>query len=722
MTECAICYELIKDNAKRFICRKCHLIICMKCFKETIERGLYVPTCCSCRTTLNYDDIIAATSRTYFKTHYIEHLADVQFKMLTEQTIQVLYPLIYKINRLRDMNINRIDITAAKLFKAEPGKPTFTQKHFIYHHALDDFIEFLNMSNITTKPEFENDVLIDDVCDELVKLQKIVPNDIFKQFLQDHWTIDEYNINVLSEINKLTNKKSDEKTVAKCEKCKLGIIIEYNDLSESSTLKYKCNSCKQEYCTKCLSKIDKNSEHKCKQEDIDSWEEIKKSTKLCPKCSSRIFRSMGCPQMFCTNCHTGFDWNTGEIINGNFHNPHRMEWLKNGAKNEINNCNDIDSIVNEGIIKQNSKQIEIPYYNELLRLLNYHNELNDVIREYNRKYNTYNQINYYDLLRWYYRNDKLELFKQIKESTYKSDIKSNERHKFKFSTILSIIIPINDIIYDGILTIINLCENYKNSKNKIPETLNTIPNKMPEILQFNTNINTIPNSVQDLNTNSVQNSEIVFNNTNIKIIKSDITKPQFFKQVEEIFNNMVNELIIFDNNLYSVEKIIDIQVPHFMFYTSNILNGYSLNLTNSGFETNYQLYFILNELCVINKNWEENYKINKEAVEKYVSDIFNKYPTKRINKDSKSCEILRCKYLLNLYKHNLIRINVIYTTYLTELQKVILLLALNDDFNFNNIQRIANRNRRNRYIEQIGELVDEVLDEININEEARLDV
>jgi hypothetical protein len=695
----------------------------MKCFKETIERGLYVPICCSCHTTLNYDDIIAATSRTYFKTRYIEHLADVQFKILTEQTIQVLYPLIYKINRLRDMNVNRIDITAAKLFKSESGRPSFTQKHFIYRHALDDFLEFLNMSNITTKPEFENDVLIDDICDELAKLQKIVPNDIFKQFLQDHWTIDEYNINVLSEINKLTNKKSDEKTVAKCEECKLGIIIECNDLIESSNLKYRCNSCKQEYCTKCLSKINKNSEHKCKQEDIDSWEEIKKSTKLCPKCSSRIFRSMGCPQMFCTNCHTGFDWNTGEIINGNFHNPHRMEWLKNGAiDNGIDNCNDIDSIVNEGIIKKNSEKIEIPYYDELLRLLNYHNELNDVMREYNRKYNSHNNINYYDLLRWYYRNDKLELFKQIKESTYKSDIKSNERYKFKFSTILSIIIPINDIINDGIFRIINLCRNYKNSKNKMPEVLQVNENKIPEILNLesvnqNSEIleidkNKIPEILQ-INENT--NSEILFNNTNIKIIKSDNTKPQFFKQIEEVFNNMINELIIFDNKLYSVEKIIDIQIPHFMFYTSNILNGYSLDLTDSGFETNYQIYFILNELCVMNNKWEENYKINKESVEKYVSDIFNKYRTRHINKNSKSCEILRCKYLLGSYKPNLIRINVIYTTYLTELQKVIILLSLIDEFNFNFIRRTTNRNR-------IIEQDDELINEVNIDEEIQRDV
>ena len=35
-----------------------------------------------------------------------------------------------------------------------------------------------------------------------------------------------------------------------------------------------------------------------------------------------------CSQMFCTKCHTGFDWKTGRKANGVIHNPHYYEWVR----------------------------------------------------------------------------------------------------------------------------------------------------------------------------------------------------------------------------------------------------------------------------------------------------------------------------------------------------------------------------------------------------------
>lgn len=90
---------------------------------------------------------------------------------------------------------------------------------------------------------------------------------------------------------------------------------------------YYCELCDTKYCEKCLQPIN-TTNHICKQEDIETAKIILNSTKPCPNCAARIFKIDGCSQMFCTNCHAGFDWNTGTLIKTSFHNPHRIEYIQ----------------------------------------------------------------------------------------------------------------------------------------------------------------------------------------------------------------------------------------------------------------------------------------------------------------------------------------------------------------------------------------------------------
>lgn len=91
---------------------------------------------------------------------------------------------------------------------------------------------------------------------------------------------------------------------------------------------WKCGVCKTEICAACHLPLADGGEHTCKQEDIDTATALMKTTKPCPSCAALIFKSEGCDQMFCTQCHTAFSWRTGQIETQRIHNPHYYEWVR----------------------------------------------------------------------------------------------------------------------------------------------------------------------------------------------------------------------------------------------------------------------------------------------------------------------------------------------------------------------------------------------------------
>ncbi len=96
---------------------------------------------------------------------------------------------------------------------------------------------------------------------------------------------------------------------------------------------WKCGICEQWTCPECheLKGLNRDCEHTCNPELVETAKLLAKDTKSCPKCQTKIFKIDGCDQMWCTQCHTAFSWKTG-AIQTNIHNPHYYEWQrKNGG-------------------------------------------------------------------------------------------------------------------------------------------------------------------------------------------------------------------------------------------------------------------------------------------------------------------------------------------------------------------------------------------------------
>jgi len=103
-----------------------------------------------------------------------------------------------------------------------------------------------------------------------------------------------------------------------------------NDCRGYLSTQYKCDICELFTCSKCLDIIGhtKNDPHTCKDENVQSAELIRKETKPCPKCGTRISKLSGCDQMWCTECHVAFSWNTGRIDTGTVHNPEFYRYMQ----------------------------------------------------------------------------------------------------------------------------------------------------------------------------------------------------------------------------------------------------------------------------------------------------------------------------------------------------------------------------------------------------------
>jgi len=225
---------------------------------------------------------------------------------------------------------------------------------------------------------------------------------------------------------------------------------------------WKCGICETKICNKCNeekreTECDNEGVHQCDPSNVATMELLNKDTKPCPECGTMIHRYVGCPMMFCVECHCAWNWNTGLVEKGVIHNPHYYEFMRRGGNlNAGRNHGDIpcgglphiqdlrrifDYSVGHGLIHRNN----------VTNLYNIHNSVTHIQHYEIRAINDLNEESTRDIRVQY-------MLQKIPEIGFKRFLQQSEKQKNKkrdFNNIYQMFVDVCSDIFRQIVVYFN---------------------------------------------------------------------------------------------------------------------------------------------------------------------------------------------------------------------------------------------------------------------------
>jgi len=319
-TDCAVCCEEFnKTTNMKISCEHsgvCSFDACKTCVKTYLLGTTSDPNCMQCNKAWSDKFIAKNLGSSFLRSEYSTHRKELllqqqisrmpetmaaaesrkQVLLLEEQIKNLKLESKENKKRLKELNDTRIEkkVEIHKLLV----QTTSEDAELLYIKLIKDY-----------EAKFTKDLKIITDTDSLLRanIRKIM-----------------YDINVIATGGTVVGeeKKEARKFIMPCPN---------TDCRGYLSSQYKCELCENYTCSHCFDLIGLSKEgsgHECKQENVESAEFIKKQSKPCPCCGTRISKIDGCDQMWCTQCHKAFSWNTGKVITGTIHNPHFYQYQR----------------------------------------------------------------------------------------------------------------------------------------------------------------------------------------------------------------------------------------------------------------------------------------------------------------------------------------------------------------------------------------------------------
>jgi len=286
--ECQVCYSTLnKTNHKKVTCPNtaCKYDACITCIRTyLIANPLSAPHCMACKKQYTHLYLVENLKKTWVNTTYKNVVSAIQ----VDVELSKLSESMEEAERIKRLRTIKADLRTLEL-KLKVARLQISSVDRVY----------------PKEDAFRIKKYHEDIAKKIISKMDIL--------YQEMYTL-----------------RDDTET--KIERKQFVMPCSYKDCKGMLSTQYKCGLCEKYTCKDCQEPKEEE-EHKCNPDSVATAAAIKKETRPCPSCHSRIYKIEGCDQMWCTNCKTPFSWDTGKIVPAGqrLHNPHAIDYLRNGG-------------------------------------------------------------------------------------------------------------------------------------------------------------------------------------------------------------------------------------------------------------------------------------------------------------------------------------------------------------------------------------------------------